>query len=215
MFKLYSYYRSSAAYRVRIALGLKNLDYTTVPVHLLKNGGEQHDKSYGDINPQQLIPLLVHNSKYIQQSLAIIEYLEEQFPLPALLPQDALARATVRSIAYNIACDTHPLNNLRVLKYLQEDLAINDNQKQAWYSHWVNTTFTGLEKQLTDIGSGGNYCVDDKPSLADVVLIPQVYNAERFAISLEPFPLIQSIYRYCLQQPAFQQAAPDKQIDAE
>ncbi len=221
--KLYSYYRSSAAYRVRIALAIKNLDYETIPIHLLKDGGEQHSSDYLDVNPQKLVPALIHDGKTILQSLAIIEYLEEQFPAPPLLPEDRYLRAFCRSIAYNIACDTHPLNNLRVLNYLTAELKINDEEKQRWYSHWINTTFTGLEKQLSqlnaDISSSlnnrGCYCLGATPTLADVLLIPQVFNALRFNVPLTPYPLIHSIYKHCTNQPAFQRAAPERQIDAE
>ncbi|MDQ9009129.1 maleylacetoacetate isomerase [Acinetobacter gerneri] len=210
--KLYSYFRSSAAYRVRIALNLKNLDCEIIPVHLLNNGGEQHGQAYRQINPSELLPALVEDDFALAQSLSILEYLEEKYPEHALLPNNLQDRARVRAFCQNIACDIHPLNNLRVLKYLKHELQISEDEKTAWYKHWVEIGFKSLEQQLVD--SNGKFCFGDQATLADCCLIPQVYNAKRFNIDLSAFPKISAIYQYCSGLDAFKNAAPEAQIDA-
>ena len=210
--KLYSYFRSSAAYRVRIALNLKNLSYEVIPVHLINNGGEQRSQAYTQLNPTQLVPTLSIGEAAIGQSLAILEYLEEQFPQVPLLPKDALQRAHVRSFAQHIACDIHPINNLRVLQYLSQDLQISDEQKQAWYAHWIHKGFTALETDLAQRNT--DFCFGETPTIADCYLVPQVYNAQRFKLDLSAYPNILKVNHNCNQVPAFQLAAPEQQIDA-
>lgn len=209
--KLYSYFRSSAAYRVRIALNIKQLAYETQPIHLVKN--EQQQADYQALNPSQLVPTLVDADQTLSQSLSILEYLEEAYPEVALLPKNIAERAKVRAFAQAIACDIHPLNNLRVLKYLQQDLGLSDQQKSNWYQHWMLQGFQSLEAQLQD--SNGQFCFGTQATFADCCLIPQVYNAKRFKIDLAAFPKIESIYQYCLTLPAFLHAAPEQQPDWE
>jgi maleylacetoacetate isomerase len=210
---LYSYFRSSAAYRVRIALNLKNIDYEIRPVHLLKHGGEQFDPDYLALNPQGRVPALAVDNQVLTQSSAIIEYLEEAYPMPPLLPADPLDRAYVRSLAQLIACDIHPLNNLRVLSYLKERHRLEDNS--GWYRHWVREGFAALEKRLENSGRKGRFCFGDTPGLADAFLAPQVYNGLRFDCGINDFPLINDIYRNCMQEKAFIDAAPENQPDAD
>lgn len=210
--KLYSYFRSSAAYRVRIALNLKGLDADIQSVHLVKNGGEQHLAAYHEIHPSGLVPAWVEDDFTLTQSLAILEYLEEKYPVPALLPQDLQQRGWIRAFAQSIACDLHPLNNLRVLQYLTGTLHISDDAKTEWYKHWLILGFQSLEAQL--IHSQGKFCFGDRPSFADCCLIPQVYNAKRFNIDLTDFPKIIAIEQHCNTLPAFQKAAPEAQADA-
>ncbi|ENX41188.1 maleylacetoacetate isomerase [Acinetobacter sp. NIPH 2100] len=209
--KLYSYFRSSAAYRVRIALNLKELAYETEAVHLVKN--EQQQASYRALNPSQFVPTLIDQDQPLLQSLSILEYLEERYPTKPLLPKDLIERAKVRAFAQSIACDIHPLNNLRVLKYLQRDLAVSDEQKNTWYQHWILEGFHSLEMQLQH--SNGQFCFGTQATFADCCLIPQVYNAKRFKIDLSAFPKIESIYQYCLTLPAFLNATPEQQPDWE
>lgn len=210
---LYSYFRSSAAYRVRIALNLKNIEYEICPVHLLKNGGEQFKVDFLALNPLGRVPVLVVQNTVLTQSSAIIEYLEEAYPVPPLLPADAIGRAYVRSLAQLIACDIHPLNNLRVTDYLKG--ALKYEFQQTWRSHWIQEGFTALEQLLQKSDDRGRYCFGDTPGMADVFLIPQVYNALRFECEMKNFPLISSIYEYCMQETAFFNAAPENQPDAE
>lgn len=210
--KLYTYFRSSAAYRVRIALNLKGLNAEQIPVHLVNNGGEQHSEAYKAVNPSELVPTLVEDEFQLSQSLSILEYLNEQHPEVALLPEDAQQRALVRAFSLAIACDIHPLNNLRVLQYLSGSLQVTDEQKTAWYKHWVEIGFKTLEALLSQ--SNGKYCFGEQATLADCCLIPQVYNALRFNIDLSAYPKIQSIYTYCNTLKAFQQAAPEAQPEA-
>ena len=210
--KLYSYFRSSAAYRVRIALNLKGLTVEQVPVHLINNGGEQHSSQYRQINPNELVPALADGNFVLSQSLSILEYLEESFPEIALLPQNLQQRALIRAFSLNIACDMHPLNNLRVLQYLSNTLQVSDEQKNQWYRNWIITGFRSLETQLED--SNGQFCFGDQPTFADCCLIPQIYNALRFNIELLAYPKIQSIYNHCNTLQAFQKAAPEMQPDA-
>ena len=214
MFKLYTYFRSSAAYRVRIALNLKGLPYKSVPVHLLRDGGEQHAPDYARLNPAELVPTLVDGEHALGQSLAIIEYLDEVHPSPLLLPGSALARARIRALAQSIACDMHPLNNLRVLQRLEATLGASAQTKSEWYAHWVTLGFTALESMLSQSAATGRYCHGDTPTLADCCLVPQIYNAERFGISLAAYPTLCRIGAACLELPAFQQASPQAQADA-
>lgn len=210
--KLYSYFRSSAAYRVRIALNLKQLNAETIPVHLLNHGGEQHSPAYRAVNPSELVPALIDDDFTLPQSLSILEYLDEAHPEIALLPEDAQQRALIRAFCLSIACDMHPLNNLRVLQYLTAELGVSEEQKTAWYKHWIIAGFKGLEAQLAH--SNGRYCFGEQATMADCCLIPQVYNAVRFNIDLSAYPKIQSIYRHCRALDAFQNAAPEAQPDA-
>lgn len=210
---LYSYFRSSAAYRVRIALNLKNLDYTIHPVHLLKNGGEQNHSEYLEINPQGLVPTLEIEDELLTESTSIIEYLEECYPHPPLLPESVKDRAFVRSLAQMIACDIHPLNNLRVLNYLwPEDRALD--QKTDWVHHWLKKGFGAFETRLARAKPTAAFCFGNAPGLADLFLIPQVYNALRFDHCLKHYPLINRIYRNCIGLEAFRRATPEFQPDS-
>jgi maleylacetoacetate isomerase len=215
--KLYSYFRSSAAFRVRIALNLKGLSHDIVPVHLLKNGGEQFSAEYRKLNPDALVPTLVDDASAdtVTQSLAIIEYLEEMHPVPPLLPQDAHDRAYVRGIALSIACDIHPLNNLRVLRYLVRELHVDEDRKNAWYRHWCEQGLAAIEARLVSAGRAGKFCYRDTPTLADCCLIPQVANALRMQCDVSKIPTIMRINEACLALDAFANAAPDRQPDAE
>ena len=212
--KLYSYYRSSAAYRVRIALNLKEIDYELEPISLLES--EQRSDRYLEINPQGLIPALgLNDGTIINQSTAILEWLEENHPRPALLPPDPIKRAKVRAAVNSIACDIHPLNNLRVLKYLSDTLKVNDEQKNAWYAHWISTGFEYLEKFIADNGvNDSHYSTGSTVSMLDVYLIPQVYNALRFEVDMSPFPNIIRVHRTCSEQDAFLKASPEQQQDS-
>lgn len=209
---LYSYFRSSAAYRVRIALNIKQLPVDVVPIHLVNNGGEQHSISYQEINPQQLVPSLIVGQHVLTQSLAIIEYLDEIHPNPPLLPQNPIEKAKVRAMAQLIACDTHPLNNLRVLQYLQNNLHVSSEEKNAWYKHWIYTNFDALEKTLEQ--TAGKYCFGDTLTLADCCVIPQVFNAQRFNCDLSRYPTISRVVDYCNSLEAFIKASPEHQPDA-
>ncbi len=211
---LYSYYRSSASYRVRIALNLKALDYQTRAVHLLKNGGEQYDKDYLSLNPQGLVPTLVDGHLVLTQSSAIIEYLEEQYPDSPLLPEGSANRAYIRSIVQLIACDIHPLNNLRVFSYLKNTMDYDDSE-QLWYKHWIKQGFTALENRLVHHQCNGHFCFGKQAGIADTFLIPQVYNALRFNCDLSHYPLVNNIYKHCMHQSEFIAAAPENQLDAE
>lgn len=207
--KLYSYFRSSAAYRVRIALALKGLDADILPINLLK--GEQKSDDYLAINPQGLIPSLQVDDAVLSQSLAIMEYLEEVDNTVPLLPSDPVARASVRAMAQLIACEVHPLNNLRVLQYLTGELGVDDATKMTWYAHWIHQGFISLEAMLKQ--HAGQFCYGDTPTMADCCLIPQVYNAKRFNVELSSYPTIMRIYEHCNSLPAFIQAQPENQID--
>jgi maleylpyruvate isomerase len=217
--KLYSYFRSSAAYRVRIALNLKGLSYETVPVHLLRHGGEQFSLAYRALNSAALLPTFIDDSikdgATLSQSLAIIEYLEEVYPAPALLPDDAVNRAYVRSIALSIACDIHPLGNLRVLRYLVQNLSITQEEKETWCRHWCENGLAALETRLAIDDRAGTCCYGDTPTLADCCLIPQMANAQRFHCDLSAFPTLERINRHCLSMDAFIRASPAQQQDAE
>jgi maleylacetoacetate isomerase len=212
--KLYGYFRSSAAFRVRIALNLKNFAYEQVPVHLRR--GEQSAAAYAALNPQGLVPALEDAGRLLTQSLAIIEYLEETRPIPPLLPPDPAGRARVRAMGLAVACDIHPLNNLRVLNYLKGPLKATAEQEAAWYRHWIRIGFDGIEGMLADPATG-RFCHGPRPTLADVCLVPQVFNAKRYYSDdeLRPWPRIGAIFAACMELPAFDQAQPAKQPDAE
>jgi maleylacetoacetate isomerase len=210
--KLHNYFRSSAAYRVRIALALKGLAYEYVPVHLGR--GERRQPGYTALNPQGLVPALIIDGRAITQSLAIIEYLDERHPEPPLLPATPEARARVRSIALSIACDIHPLNNLRVLQYLTKVLAISDDAKNAWYRHWVQVGLAALETQMRAETATGEFCHGDTPTMADVCLVPQIANARRYDVPLDAYPTLLRIDANCRALPAFASAAPERQPDA-
>lgn len=213
MIKLFSYFRSSAAYRVRIALNLKELPYDYETIHLLRNGGEQHSNEYGKINPLNLVPTLIDGGHVLSQSLAIIEYLEEKFAdTYSLLPDDLEQRSYVRQLSQIISCDIHPINNLRVLKYLSQELNVDDDGKNAWYAHWIKLGFDAFEDQLNK--TAGEFCVGEQPTIADCCLIPQVYNALRFKVNLDDYPIIQNVYQHCMTIHAFKKAVPENQPDA-
>jgi maleylacetoacetate isomerase len=216
---LYSYFRSSASYRVRIALNLKGLPYEVVPVHLIKHGGEQFAPEYRALNPDALVPTLVddrvEHPAILTQSIAIIEYLEEMYPEPQLLPRLAVDRAYVRGLALSIACDIHPLNNLRVLRYLVREMKVSEENKDAWYRHWCEQGLTAIETTLGTDARVGKFCYGDIPTLADCCLIPQIANAQRLKCDLSAMPTIMRINDCCLGLDAFANAAPAKQPDAE
>ena len=214
MLKLFGYWRSTAAYRVRIALNVKQVSYNNVSVHLVKEGGEQHKAEYRALNPQGLVPLLVDGKLSINQSTAILEYLEERYPTPALLPEDLYARAEVRSICQMVACDIHPLNNLRVLQYLTGELDIAEERKSQWYHHWIHKGFEALETKLLSHKSKGPYCMGSDLTMADIYLVSQVYNANRFNVDLNAYPRICAINEHCMTLSAFSDAAPENQQDA-
>lgn len=211
---LYSYWRSSAAYRVRIGLNLKGLDYALAPVHLLRDGGQQHAPDYVALNPQQLVPSLRDGERVLTQSLAILEYLEETRPQPPLLPADAAGRARVRALAQLVACDIHPLNNLRVLQFFDRQWNVPQPERDDWVLHWMREGFTAMEAMLAASPDTGRYCHGDTPGLADCCLLPQLYNARRFKLDLDAFPTLLRIEAACLQLPAFDAARPENQPDA-
>ena len=210
--KLYNYFRSSASYRVRIALALKGLDYDYESVHLTKN--EQFNESYAAVSATRLVPTLVDGDRAFTQSLAIVEYLDETHPAPLLLPADAVGRARVRALAFDIACEIHPLNNLRVLRYLVKDLKVSEDDKNRWYRHWVETGLETVERQLSDARTG-TFCHGDAPTLADITLAPQIFNAQRFDCRLDHVPTVMRIFEACMKLPAFDLTQPSKCPDAE
>jgi maleylacetoacetate isomerase len=211
---LYDYWRSSASYRVRIALHLKGLEFEQRPVHLVRDGGEQHQAVYRGINPQGLVPALQHGDQLLTQSLAICEYLDELWPESPLLPAGAARRSQARAMALLVACDIHPLNNLRVQQFLKNRLDASDEQSLQWMNHWMSEGFTALEQLLARQRRAGHCAMGDTPGLVECFLVPQVYNAERFGCDLAPFPLIHSITQHCRTLPAFCLAAPENQPDA-
>jgi maleylacetoacetate isomerase len=212
--KLYGYFRSSAAFRVRIALNLKKLDYESAFIHLRR--GDQRQPGFLDVNPQGLVPALENDDALLIQSLPIIEYLDETYPSPPLLPRDAKGRARVRALAAIVACDIHPINNLRVLRYLLRPLGHDEATVETWYNHWIAEGFGALERLLAGDGRTGQFCHGDTPGLADVVLVPQVFNAHRYqSLDLAPYPTIVRIYETCLDIDAFAAAHPDRQPDRE
>ena len=208
--KLYTYFRSSAAFRVRIALNLKGLEYEPRFVNLLKD--EQRADGYREVNPQGLVPTLEDGADTLTQSIAIIEYLDERYPDPPLLPHDPAGRARVRSLALAIACDIHPLNNTRVVQYLERTLGVGKGDRLTWYCHWIAEGFSALER-LLDNPATGRFCHGDAPTMADVALVPQVANAQRFGCNLEPYPRLRAINEACVALPAFTRAAPANQPD--
>jgi maleylacetoacetate isomerase len=211
--KLYGYFRSSAAFRVRIALNLKKLDYESVFVHLRRN--DQSKPDYRAVNPQGLVPTLEDGEASLIQSLAIIEYLDETHPQPPLLPPAPADRARVRALADIVACDIHPINNLRVLRYLTHQLGHGEDAIGAWYNHWIDEGFQALERLLAGDRRTGTFCHGDTPSLADIALVPQVVNAERYRLDLAPYPTIAGIHERCMQIDAFAAAHPQSQPDRE
>jgi maleylacetoacetate isomerase len=212
--RLYSYWRSSAAYRVRIGLNLKGLPYELLPVHLLRDGGEQHRPEFRAANPQGLVPVLEHGQRMLRQSMAILEYLDEVWPDPALLPATARDRQRVRGLAQLVACDIHPLNNLRVLQYFEREWHVPQPERDEWVRHWICDGLDAFEAMLADHPSTGEFCDGHLPSLADCCLVPQLYNARRFGIDIARFPTIARIEQACLALPAFDAARPEKQPDA-
>ncbi|KTF09857.1 maleylacetoacetate isomerase [Pseudoalteromonas sp. H103] len=207
--KLYSYFRSSAAYRVRIALNLKAIDYDLAIVNLLKS--QQLDEGYLAVNSQGLLPALETEEGYLAQSLAILEWLDETYPQSPIIAGSAWQKAKIRNISYAIACDIHPVNNLRVLKYLSNELNVDDEAKNKWYRHWIEVGFEKIELMLSD---SSDYCVGDQPTLADICLVPQVFNAIRFKVDMAAYPKIAAIYERCNKLAAFDDAAPQNQPDA-
>ncbi len=213
--KLYTYWRSSAAFRVRIALNLKGLVYESVPKHLLRGGGEQRARDYLAVNPQGLVPALDHDGTLVTQSLAICEYLEEIHPEPRLLPGNAAERAQIRAMALAVACDIHPLNNLRVLLYLRGELSQPDEAVNRWAQHWIAGGFGALEQWIERYSGDGRHCHGSGVTLADVFLLPQVFNARRVQLDLAPFPRLAAVAAHLEALPAFAAARPDVQPDAE
>ena len=213
--KLYTFFRSSASYRVRIALNLKGIRYEQAPIHLRRAGGEQLQPAYKALNPQALVPALEDNGRILTQSLAIIEYLDEKFPNPPLLPKDPADKALVRSMALVIACEVHPIQNLRVLNYVKSAYNQTDEQVNRWSQHWMNLGFTALEQLIVAQPNRGRFCVGDMPTLADICLVPQLGNARRYGCDLSQYRAIQGIEKNCMALAAFSDAAPEKQPDAE
>ncbi|WP_322399577.1 maleylacetoacetate isomerase [Massilia luteola] len=213
--KLYTYFRSSAAYRVRIALNLKGLEYDAVPVHLLRGGGEQLQANYVKMNPSGLVPTFQDDYITLTQSMAILEYLEDEYPEVPLLPKDAAGRARARELAQIIACDIHPVNNLRVLRYLVNDLGLSEEVKTQWYRHWLLGGLDVLEKHLARDPSAGPLCHGYLPTIADCFLVPQVFNAQRQGVDIAAYPNIARINAACVEIPAFVAAHPSQQPDAE
>jgi maleylacetoacetate isomerase/maleylpyruvate isomerase len=210
--QLYNYFRSSASYRVRIALALKGLDYDYMPVHLLKN--EQLGPAFAQISPAGLVPVLQDGDKLLTQSIAIIEYLDETHPEPSLLPGDAFQRARIRALGQDIACEIHPINNLRVLKYLSGTLKVDEEAKNTWYRHWVRTGLEAFERQL-ELLPASDFCYGDTPSLADCCLVPQIFNGQRFNTPLDGLPRTMAAFEACMALPAFQQSQPSACPDNE
>lgn len=210
--KLYGYWRSSAAYRVRIALNLKAIDCQLISVHLVKNGGEQHQDDYVAMNPSHLVPTLVDADLVLNQSLAIIDYLDNKYSDVALYPSDIALKAKVHALSLDIACEIHPINNLRVQQYLVNELSLDDKAKMAWVHHWMATGFASVEAQL--VKTSGKFCFSDDVTMADICLVPQVYNAKRFGIDLTAYPNICRITDNCNMLTAFDKALPENQDDA-
>ena len=223
--RLYSYFRSSASYRVRIALALKHLDFEYVPIHLVRN--EQSGEAFSALAPSRLVPALVEGGagegegeggagaeRVLTQSLAIIEYLDETHPEPPLLPRDAVGRARVRALALDIACEIHPLNNLRVLRYLVNDLGVSEDDKDRWYRHWVESGLESVENQLAGDAATGRFCHGDSPGLADCVLVPQIFNAERLKCRLDHVPTVMRVFAACMEEHAFETTQPARCPDA-
>jgi maleylpyruvate isomerase len=212
---LYSYFRSSASYRVRIALNLKQLDFDYVAVHLNRDGGEQFRPAFQTLNPQSHVPVLQQGDTTVSQSLAIIEYLDERYPRWPLLPGSAEDRAVVRQLALTVACDIHPLNNLKVLKFLTGELQLSEQDKLLWIKHWLCLGLSALESSLARASTRGRFCFQDAPTMADCCLVPQLYNAQRFNVDLSAYPTLVAIDQACQSLAAFQLAHPSRQPDAE
>ena len=213
--KLYTFFRSSASYRVRVALNLKGLAYEQVPIHLRRGGGEQFGAAYKAINPQRLVPALEDGGRILIQSLAIMEYLDERYPEPPLLPSEPADRALVRSMALIVACEVHPIQNLRVLVYLKKNLNQSEDELNRWAQHWIQLGLSALEQMVVASTKRGKYCFGDTPTIADICLVPQLANARRFGCDLSEFPTLLQIETHCTALPAFANAAPEKQPDAE
>jgi maleylacetoacetate isomerase len=213
--KLYTFFRSSASFRVRIALNLKGITYAQAPIHLRRGGGEQLSAAYKALNPQALVPALEDNGRIITQSLAIIEYLDEKYPTPPLLPRDSADKALVRSMALVIACEVHPIQNLRVLQYVKTTYNQTDDQVNRWAQHWIDLGLTSLEQMIAAQSPLGRFCFGDTPTLADICLVPQLGNARRYGCDLSRYPTVLKIEKNCMTVPAFINAAPEKQPDAE
>lgn len=214
MIRLYNYFRSSASYRVRIALNLKKLPFEYHAVHLTRGGGEQFSTEFRELNELSLVPVFEDGAHRITQSLAIIEYLDEVYPDPPLLPKNPAERARVRALSLSVACEIHPLNNLRALNYLSQQLGVNSEAKTRWYQHWVELGLAALEAQISR-GPKGSFCHGDDPGLADCCLIPQLFNARRFNCDLSNYPTLLAIEENCAALSAFRDAAPERQVDAE
>jgi maleylacetoacetate isomerase len=213
--KFYGYFRSSASYRLRIALALKGIPHEQASIHLTRGGGEQFAAEFRRLNPQELVPVIEDNGNILTQSLAILEYLEETHPTPAILPRTPVERARVRALALVMACEMHPLNNLRVLTYLTKQMGVSEDAKLAWYRHWIALGFAAVEGLLAGHPNTGRFCHGDTPTMADICLVPQVFNAKRFDCPLEAYPTMMRIHDACQALPAFAAAAPAKQPDAE
>jgi maleylacetoacetate isomerase len=210
--RLYNYFRSSASYRVRIALALKGLDYEYLPVHLVRN--EQLQPPFAEMAPSRLVPVLDDDGRVLTQSMAIIEYLDETHPEPPLLPGDAFARARIRSLAQDVACEIHPLDNLRVLRYLVREMKVAEDEKNRWYRHWVETGLAALEKRLAGDPQTGRFCHRDTPTLADCVLVPQIHNAQRMDCRLDHVPTVMRVFEACMALDAFSNTQPSACVDA-
>ena len=211
--KLYGYWRSSAAYRVRIAMHLKGMSFESIAVHLVKDGGQQHQDAYVELNPAHLVPTYVDEDVTLNQSLAIIDYLDEKYPAVAIYPADIVMKAKVKAMALDVACEIHPVNNLRVQHYLANNLAIEEQEKLAWSHHWMNLGFAAIEKQLET--NAGKFCFGDNVTMADICLVPQVYNANRFNLDMSAYPHIVRVVNNCNELPAFIAALPENQADAQ
>jgi len=210
--QLYSYFRSSASYRVRIALALKGLAYEYLPIHLVRN--EQLKPPFSEIVANKLVPALVDDGQLLTQSMAIIEYLDETHPEPPLLPGNALARARIRSLAQDIACEIHPLDNLRVLRFLVNELKVSEDDKNRWYRHWVEAGLDVVERRLATDAATGAFCHGDTPTLADCVLVPQIHNAQRMDCRLDHVPTVMRVFETCMQHEAFASTQPSACVDA-
>jgi len=210
--QLYNYFRSSASYRVRIALALKGLECDLVPIHLVRN--EHLQGPHSELLPARLVPLLADQEKLLPQSMAIIEYLDETHPQPRLLPGDAFARARIRGLAYDVACEIHPLNNLRVLRYLVREMKVTDEDKNRWYAHWVETGLAAVERQLAGNPLTGRFCHGDTPTLADCVLVPQIHNALRLQCRVDHVPNVMRVFNECMELDAFSKTQPSAYPEA-
>ncbi len=199
---------------MRIGLNLKGLAHQITPVHLVRDGGQQHSEGYAALNPQELVPTLVHGESVVRQSMSILEYLDEVFPEPALMPDDALGRARVRALAQLVACDIHPLNNLRVMQFFSDTWHVPQPERDDWTKHWMQVGFDAMERMLVESVETGRFCHGDTPTLADCCLVPQLFNAKRFNVDLTPYPTLVRIEEACLALEAFDAARPENQADA-